>query len=350
MNKLIFCFDGTYNEPEDVKDFCSDSSITNIAKLHVLLGGIFKPLNAKNNQGLKQHSFYYSGVGTHGNWLTNIFNAVFAPSFGDIDEILSQANSDFKRNYQTGDEIYIFGFSRGAAIARIFAAKLNFPVKFLGVFDTVAATASTLDLDADTLPVSDIVFEDDVLAEHIEQAVHLVALDEKRIAFQPTLFNRDSRVLEVWFAGSHSDIGGGYWHNGLSDITLSFMLNQVKQHLAILAKEDIDYSRLVIDGEKSVIGPDDVYIKAMVDGVLHQKYRANKLAKTLAPRKVRVNVNEQPSEFLPLVHWTVAKRFNQVVEYRPHALRNTRYAVLDEEGNTHSNLLGVYALDLYLQS
>ncbi|QBG35618.1 T6SS phospholipase effector Tle1-like catalytic domain-containing protein [Litorilituus sediminis] len=347
MNKLIFCFDGTYNEPEDVKDFCSDSSITNIAKLHVLLGGSFKPLNAKNNQGLKQHSFYYSGVGTHGNWLTNLFNALFAPSFGDLEDILSQANSDFQRNYQAGDEIYIFGFSRGAAIARIFAAKLKYPVKFLGVFDTVAATAATLDLDADTLPVSDIVFENDVLAGHIEQAVHLVALDEKRIAFQPTLFNRDSRVLEVWFAGSHSDIGGGYWHNGLSDITLNFMLSQVKPHLAILTKDTIDYSRLVIAEQESAIGPDDVYIKAMVDGVLHQKHRTNKLAKTLAPRKVRVNVNEQPSSFAPLVHWTVAKRFTQLAEYRPYALRNVNYSLLLNSGAVQAQLFGVYGLDSY---
>lgn len=347
VNKLIFCFDGTYNDPSDVKDYCRDGSITNIAKLHILFGGSFTPLNAESHQGLKQHSFYYSGVGTYGNWLTNAFNAIFAPSHGDIEEILTLANSDLKQHYKAGDEVYIFGFSRGAAIARIFAAKLKFPVKFLGVFDTVSATIGSLDLDPESLPISKVVFENDVLAEHVERAVHLLALDEKRLAFQPTLFNRDERVIELWFAGCHSDIGGGFWHNGLSDIALSYMLSQVKPHLAILAKEDIDYARLVVDGEESVIGPDDVHIKAMVEGVLHPQQRSNKLAKTLASRKVRVNVKEKPSNYQPLIHHSVAQRFIQVAEYRPLALRNIQYALLNENGDIQSDFHGVYALDLY---
>lgn len=48
MKKLIFCFDGTCNDPDDAGDFFSDSSISNILKLHVLLGGKLTPLNGKN--------------------------------------------------------------------------------------------------------------------------------------------------------------------------------------------------------------------------------------------------------------------------------------------------------------
>ena len=103
----------------------------------------------------------------------------------------------------------------------------------------------------------------------------------------------------------------------------------------------------LIIGEESVIGPDDVHIKAMVDGVLHPQRRSNKLAKTLAPRKVRVNVKERPSHYQPLVHYSVAQRFIQVTDYRPLALRNTQYAVLKEGGDIQSDLHGVYALDLY---
>ena len=94
-----------------------------------------------------QHSFYYSGVGTRGSWLKRKFNAMFAPPYGDMDDIIAKARADLTTHFSEGDTIYIFGFSRGAAIARMFAAHLPYKVKFLGVFDTVAATRGSLDLN-----------------------------------------------------------------------------------------------------------------------------------------------------------------------------------------------------------
>ena len=48
---------------------------------------------------------------------------------------------------------------------------------------------------------------------------HRLALDKERVAFTPTLINRDldvrDRILEVWMPGIHSDVGGGYWMDGL---------------------------------------------------------------------------------------------------------------------------------------
>ena len=181
MKKLIFCFDGTCNSPQDSDDFFEDSSISNIVKLHAFLGGKLNPMNSENETLSDQHSFYYSGVGTRGNWLKRKFNALFAPPYGDMDDILDEARADLKANFCEGDDIYIFGFSRGAAIARMFAAHLPYKVKFLGVFDTVAATRGSLDLNPDTFPVSGIVFENGTLGSHVEQAVHLLSLDEKRI-------------------------------------------------------------------------------------------------------------------------------------------------------------------------
>ena len=83
MKKLIFCFDGTGNEAEDANSSRSllglggikDASITNILKLHLLLGG-----NLKTHPiGQAQMSFYYSGVGTYGGLLQKIRNRIFAP-------------------------------------------------------------------------------------------------------------------------------------------------------------------------------------------------------------------------------------------------------------------------------
>ena len=119
-------------------------------------------------------------------------------------------------------------------------------VEFLGVFDTVAATRGSLDLNPDTYPASGVVFENGTIGDHIKKAVHLVSVDEKRITFQPTLFNKDKRITEVWFAGVHSDISGSYWFDGLSDITLEFMMDYVRGDLKILTNEQLNYDDLKI--------------------------------------------------------------------------------------------------------
>lgn len=332
MKKLIFCFDGTCNSPEDSADFFEDNSISNVLKLHAFFGGKLSPKNGINSNVLNQHSFYYSGVGTRGNWLKRKFNAMFSPPYGDMDDILDEAQADLEAHFSEGDEIYIFGFSRGAAIARMFAAHLPLTVKFLGVFDTVAATRGSLDLNPDTYPASGIVFENGTLGSHIEKAVHLLSLDEKRILFQPTLFNYDSRVSEIWFAGVHSDIGGSYWFDGLSDITLQYMLNHIKSELEVINVVDIDYQGLKVPGAQDAICIDDLNIKPLTTGKLHTQTRTNTNSVTLAPRLVRVNVNDVISEHTPLVHYSVAERFVQVSDYRPYALRNVKFKVVDEQG------------------
>ena len=345
MKKLIFCFDGTCNSPEDSEDFFADSSISNILKLHAFLGGKLNPMNGNNVTLTDQHSFYYSGVGTRGNWLKRKFNALFAPPYGDMDDILEEAHADLKANFIEDADIYIFGFSRGAAIARMFAAHLPYNVKFLGVFDTVAATRGSLDLNPDTFPVSGIVFENGTLGSHVEKAVHLLSLDEKRILFQPTLFNRDQRVTEIWFAGVHSDIGGSYWFDGLSDITLQVMLDYVSGELAVVNVKNIDYAGLSLNGAQDTLCLDDLNIKPIVDGKLHSQVRTNTNSVTLAPRIVRVNVDDVKSSYVPIIHYSVAQRFNLVRDYRPYALRNLHFSIINEQGIIGDVQQGIASFD-----
>jgi len=334
MGNLIFCFDGTCNDPEDAGDYFEDSSISNILKLHTFFGGKLNPLNGKNTNHPNQHSFYYSGVGTRGNWLWKKLNSAFAPPHGDMEDIIEEANKDLTKHYQAGDKIYVFGFSRGAAIARMFAAHCKQKIEFLGVFDTVAATKGSLDLNPNTFPASGIVFEDGTMGAHINRAVHLVSIDEKRLAFQPTLFNNDKRILEVWFSGVHSDIGGSYWFDGLSDITLQFMLDSIKDDLTILKEDDLNYTDLKIKGSQDSICWDDLNVNPLSHGVLHEQKRTGIQAKTLAPRLIRVNENDaiSPNKY-PIIHHSVRERFNKVAAYRPYAIRNRDFRVIDEYRN-----------------
>jgi len=325
MKKIIFNFDGTCNDPEKAGDFFEDSSISNVLKLHAFFGGKLSPLNEQNSKTIEQHSFYYSGVGTRGNWLWQKINSMIAPPYGDMKDIIEQAENDLKKYCNDDDKIYIFGFSRGAAIARMFAAHCGREVEFLGVFDTVAATRGSLDLNPDTYPASGIVFENGTMGSHIKKGVHLVSIDEKRLAFQPTLFNKDDRITEVWFSGVHSDIGGGYWFDGLSDITLKFMLDSVRNDLQILTSDQLDYDVLKITGAQDSICWDDLNVKPLSNGVLHEQKRNGLKAKTLSPRLVRVNINDQRSLDTPIIHHSVCDRFKEVTSYRPYALRDKKF-------------------------
>ena len=130
--------------------------------------------------------------------------------------------------------------------------------------------------------------------------------------FQPTLFNHDEKVTEVWFSGVHSDIGGGYWFNGLSDITLEFMRSKAQNAgLEVLDVRHINYEWLNKENNNEAeefIYTDDIDINPLPDGKLHAQRRGYMGRRiTLAPRLVRINVNGKPSKHIPTIHHTVLR-------------------------------------------
>ena len=292
---LIFCFDGTCYDPEYAEDHAEGWGITNILKLHILFGGNLRDESRSlTNDSLCQRSFYYRGVGTYGGWFRKLINITFAPENGDVKRIVDEAIKDLDDQYpkdsQVDCHVLVFGFSRGAALARRFAAKArgksgikDLKIDFLGVFDTVAAISSFsrglgIGFNPETKPSSSVVYEDPYIKEHVQKVVHLVSLDENRVTSQPTLFNQDGsgRITEVWFPGVHSDIGGGYWYDGLSDSALEYMIKKVEEecggHVRILDPEEIDYDQL--NGEDGTqITKDDIDIKPSVKGTLHKHKR-----------------------------------------------------------------------------
>ena len=61
--------------------------------------------------------------------------------------------------------------------------------------------------------------------------MHLVAIDESREPFVPTLTNFSDKAEEAWFPGVHADIGGGYHDCVLGNITLNFMVNRLNEKI-----------------------------------------------------------------------------------------------------------------------
>lgn len=105
---IVFSFDGTGNEPADAGEFVEDESITNVLKLHLLLGGGMGPYGQVVGDGVgKQLAFYYNGIGTREEgrslpgvgWLVSTVNMMFAPRWGDANRILREAMADFDDAY-----------------------------------------------------------------------------------------------------------------------------------------------------------------------------------------------------------------------------------------------------------
>ncbi|KAG9081717.1 hypothetical protein FRC07_014436, partial [Ceratobasidium sp. 392] len=158
--------------------------------------------------------------------------------------------------YRPGDHVCIFGYSRGAFVARKVAILLHhlgrsvtresdlleqwknrenptpwgpkvtpdpIPVKYLGVWDTVGGIYSFPGLSE----VKDLLgIPDEEIPSGVKHALHAVSFHENRYRFRVTLFDNKQKTgrEEVWFPGAHSDIGGGDKETELSKISLNWMI------------------------------------------------------------------------------------------------------------------------------
>ena len=248
MKRLVICCDGTWNSPET-------RHVTNVARTA-------RALLPADPQGVQQIVFYDWGVGSDG-------RKVMGGMIGaGLDKNIQDAYRFLVHNYAHGDEIYLFGFSRGAYTVRSLAgfvrkagllrkskARLipdayrlyrrrgapdseaarafrsaharEIRITFVGVWDTVGALGIPSRILKAITRNRRYAFHDTSLGEVIRHACHAVAIDEKRIDFKPTLWKRApgprQTIEQQWFAGVHGDVGGGYPETGLSDIALSWM-------------------------------------------------------------------------------------------------------------------------------
>lgn len=267
--RLIVCCDGTWNEPDQKvdKDPTDEPEPTNVLKTA-------RGIAPVDGHGIPQVVYYDAGVGTLG-----FVDRYVGGGFGrGLSENIRQAYRFIANNYVDGDELFLFGFSRGAFTVRSLAGfigavgllekhdlnrvpeafayyrvrpdkragspeehRLNkrvtspprpsIPIKFIGVWDTVGALGIPLTLQS-VGRRRNVNFHDTQLGEDVEHACHALAVDEKRRPFKPTLWywkaldgpGNHQTIQQVWFAGVHSNVGGSYRNTGLSDIALKWMI------------------------------------------------------------------------------------------------------------------------------
>jgi uncharacterized protein (DUF2235 family) len=107
-------------------------------------------------------------------------------------------------------------------------------IEFIGVWDTVGAIGAPFDGLRDFISrFHPMWFADNTLGPEVKYARHALALDEERRTFHPELWNErggdDKRIKQVWFSGVHSNVGGGYPKQGISLVTLDWMMNEAKE-------------------------------------------------------------------------------------------------------------------------
>lgn len=271
---IVLCCDGTSNEFGDRN--------TNVLKLHSVL-----------EKSGHQRTYYSPGVGTLS--APSVWSKVGKKTskaaglaFGaGIVRDIEEAYSYLMNYYEDDDRVFIFGFSRGAYTARAVAALIakcgllnkgnenlvpyaikmfrfekrpeiyrgfrkafsqRCSIHFLGLWDTVKSVGWVYD------PVS---FQFTANNFIVRKVRHAVSIDERRTFFRQNLWGPGRSfqdIKQVWFAGTHSDIGGGHVldESGPSNIALDWMIRQGQPDLLINKRK---LNQLLAPGLVSIANP-----------------------------------------------------------------------------------------------
>ena len=309
--RLIMCCDGTWNTPDQRNG--GQPSPTNVTKAALAIA-------PRDRLGVEQRVYYQSGVGT------SRWERLRGGAFGlGLSRDVRNTYRFIVRNFEPGDELFFFGFSRGAFTARstvgflrnagilrrdeedrvdqayrLYRSRSAHPrgtearlfrtsysvetrIRFIGVWDTVGALGIPLDglrwVNALNRRWQ---FHDTDLSTAVDAAFQALAIDEKRGPFTPALWRPQPDALEqqleqVWFAGAHSDVGGGHAQAQLSDIALWWLVERAGR-CGLAFNEDAP-----------------TYDPAWVTGPLHESRRG--LYRLLPPSPRQIGVNDRRSEY-----------------------------------------------------
>ena len=264
--RIVLCADGTWNRPERDPEKDHPTNVLRISRAIAPVAG----------DETTQQVFYDWGIGSyHDRWMAGATGRGLHKNIMDNYRYIVQ-------NYSPGDDLFLFGFSRGAYTVRSVCGLINncgilkrpdarliqrafdyykrssspyaphgekseqfrsnhshphATVKFVGVWDTVGALG---------IPVPFLgffegkdEFYDTTMGSSVGIARHALAIDERREFFEPTVWTPrpGTDLKQVWFVGVHGDVGGGYAPKDdealLSDIPLAWMMGEA--HAAGLA-------------------------------------------------------------------------------------------------------------------
>jgi uncharacterized protein (DUF2235 family) len=265
MKRIVICADGTWNVRDQVDEGSGKRRPTNVTK-------VARAIRPRASDGVNQVVFYHDGLGTRGP-LDKLTGGAFGSG---IEANIRTLYRFIVYNYVPNDQLYFFGFSRGAFTVRTLAGFMNLvglvekdddyfvpdlyacyeqnkrpgspewtrafrrienvrpcpPITFIGAWDTVGALGAPgmIGKIASSLNGNKYEYHDVGLHPTILNACHALAIDERRKPFAPTLWKRppgwNGNLEQAWFAGVHSNVGGGYKPDGLANEALHWVVSK----------------------------------------------------------------------------------------------------------------------------
>lgn len=268
--RIVICMDGTWNNAQKKatrRDGTGVLKPTNVLKL----ARSVVPIDAT---GTQQITLYFRGVGSMAEYpgLTNELlqtsdNLLGGATGAGFESGLEPPITFLANNHEPGDEVYIFGFSRGAAQARALTRFLQWmggipqkkdayfvPLLFRDYLrskgtadprDTTTGRTKSRPDKLEKVTVRLLAVWDTVLAHGapyllssvpaacVENARHAIAIDERRYIFKPEIWSAPAypgqSLEQRWFAGVHSNVGGGYLNDGLANVSLAWFLREAAE-------------------------------------------------------------------------------------------------------------------------
>jgi len=353
---IVICCDGTGNEFRESK--------SNVVKLYKMLV-----------HDDSQLGYYHPGVGTMGarsalSGITRWWTRVIGLAFGyGISDNIADAYQFLMRNYQPGDSVYMFGFSRGAytvralcgmlriigllredneglipySIRMLKSKRIDFAVAadfkktfcreckpyFVGVWDTVSSVGWVYNVAH--FPGTKATRNPD-----LKIVRHAVSIDERRAFFRQNLLGEphdaQQDIKEIWFAGVHSDVGGSYpeSESQLSKIALQWMVCEAE-----LAGLRVDQNRKtdILGGKPPYVAPEALttnqheslkgpwWIAELWPKIVSYQVRVPEQPDPIWKHRLRINLGR--SRKIPNgvhFHQSVLDRLAGVPDYKPKNL------------------------------
>lgn len=310
--RLVVCVDGTWGGPDGIHD-AHEGNTSNVFRIWMAVKE--GEVQDKHGKLWRQQKRYFKGIDDPSNWLSHLRAGVFAA--GIEDQIKAVYHYCCRHAKHSCDEIYFFGFSRGAFVVRAVAnmlvhlqvlstcgdlddtfdsmykqaisiykdvrqgqvtssgqifeymSKTKAPpaIRFVGVLDCVKAYDDDGLYDISFMPT----------LGHCCQAL---ALNEMRVSFRPELWsaptdqeechekqNLESHsLLQAWFLGTHGDIGGSCAKDGLSLYPLQWLLSECNDTGLVLGSAHLTRKKTITREEVAVDDPLELVFPRHLDG------------------------------------------------------------------------------------
>jgi uncharacterized protein (DUF2235 family) len=229
------------------------------------------------------------------------------------------------------------------------------PIRFVGLWDTVAAYG--LPIEEMTRSVSlwiwPMSLPDCKLSALVERACHALSLDDERTTFHPVLWSeedtapppradghryiQDERISQVWFAGVHANVGGGYPDDSLSHVPLYWIMNEARL-CGLRFKVDPPADPDALRRAKSALDMDGRLYNSRHGLAGYYRYGPRKLQELCNMRlSLKKNTGNAVTIPEPKIHASVFKRIiHGAHAYAPIGLPE-RYAVVTDTGQILDN-------------